>query len=195
MDSILADEDGTGQLFDRVFSLISALDGVPETADELDDFYVARPQKKTHALRSVVQQKKAGQEAWMALMDTVESKEQQKRILDIVSTVVAPWFTKPELLADFLHESWHISIPGTHVESQSLQVTTVAAAHDREYVRRREATMLGDLFHISRPVRKIAGKVIYNLQSNFCDLAPSASSEWHPPLMVQFCYTVTALEP
>ncbi|PNY27313.1 Uncharacterized protein TCAP_02765 [Tolypocladium capitatum] len=102
MEGIAMEEDSSSTLFDRVFSLISAMDGVPGSADELEDFYIKRPQKKSHSLRSVVQHKKRGQEAWLALMGIVDAKEQRKRILEIVSTVIAPWFTKPELLADFL---------------------------------------------------------------------------------------------
>ncbi|KAF7560862.1 hypothetical protein G7046_g3301 [Stylonectria norvegica] len=94
-------------LFDRVFSLLSALDGVPESASDLDDFYVPRPKKKVHPLRSVNQHKKQGQEAWLALLSIVENKEQRKRILDILSTVIAPWYNKPELLADFLTNSYN----------------------------------------------------------------------------------------
>ncbi|KID76898.1 CCAAT-binding factor, partial [Metarhizium brunneum ARSEF 3297] len=92
----------SNNLFDRVFSLISALDGVPESADDLDDFYIPRPKKKAHPLRSVNQHKKQGQEAWLALMGVADTKDERKRLLDITSTVIAPWFTKPELLADFL---------------------------------------------------------------------------------------------
>ncbi|RDA84645.1 hypothetical protein CP532_5715 [Ophiocordyceps camponoti-leonardi (nom. inval.)] len=92
----------SGVLFDRVFSLISSLDGVPASADDLADFYVAQPSKKTHPLLSVSQHKKQGQDAWLGLMDLINSKEQQKRILGVTSTVIAPWFTQPELLSDFL---------------------------------------------------------------------------------------------
>lgn len=102
MEAIASKGDDSSAMFDRVFSLISALDGVPESADELEDFYVARPQKKSHPLRSVTQHKKQGQEAWVALLGVVETKDQRKRILDVISTIIAPWFTKPELLADFL---------------------------------------------------------------------------------------------
>ena len=98
----LANEKTPGGLFERVFSLLSALDGVPESADELEDFYVPRPKKKSHPLRNVTQHKKQGQEAWLALMTIVDTKDQRKRILDVISTVIAPWFIKPELLADFL---------------------------------------------------------------------------------------------
>ncbi|KAF4981084.1 hypothetical protein FZEAL_3060 [Fusarium zealandicum] len=95
------------ELFDRCFALLSALDGVPESADELEDFYVPRPKKKAHPLRNMNQHKKQGQEAWLALMTLVNEKEQRKRLLDIITTVIAPWFIKPELLSDFLTNSYN----------------------------------------------------------------------------------------
>ncbi|EFY85141.1 ribosome biogenesis protein Noc4, putative [Metarhizium acridum CQMa 102] len=98
----LSEDVEPNELFDRGFSLISALDGVPESADDLDDFYIPRPKRKTHPLRSVNQHKKQGQEAWLALMGVVDTKDERKRLLDITSTIIAPWFTRPELLADFL---------------------------------------------------------------------------------------------
>lgn len=75
---------------------------MPESAEEIEDFYVQKPTKKTHSLRSVSQHKKQGQDAWLALFSIVDTKEQRKRILDAVSTVAAPWFLMPELLSDFL---------------------------------------------------------------------------------------------
>lgn len=93
-------------LFDLAFSLLSALDGVPGSSDELQDFFVPRPTKKTHPLRSVNQHRRQAQEAWLALMGIVNKKEQRKQLLDIISIVIAPWFTKPELLADFLTDSY-----------------------------------------------------------------------------------------
>ncbi|CAM1506667.1 Fc.00g063080.m01.CDS01 [Cosmosporella sp. VM-42] len=95
-----------GGLFGRVFALLSALDGVPESADELEDFYVPRPKKKSHSLRNVTHHKKQGQAAWLALMNIANIKDERKRLLDIMSTVIAPWFIKPELLADFLSNTY-----------------------------------------------------------------------------------------
>lgn len=106
MENLSANKIPNG-LFDRVFSLLSALDGVPESAEELEDFYIPRPKKKTHSLRNVNQHKKQGQDAWLALMTLVDGKEERKQLLDIISTVVAPWFTKPELLSDFLTNSYN----------------------------------------------------------------------------------------
>ncbi|RGP70453.1 putative noc4 nucleolar forms a complex with nop14p [Fusarium sporotrichioides] len=103
------ESDPSPGLFDRCFALLSALDGVPESADQLEDFYVPKPKKKTHNLRNVNQHKKQGQEAWLALMTLMDVKEQRQRkqILDIFTTVIAPWFTKPELLSDFLTDCYN----------------------------------------------------------------------------------------
>ncbi|PHH71994.1 hypothetical protein CDD80_4850 [Ophiocordyceps camponoti-rufipedis] len=97
----------SGVLFDRVFSLISSLDGVPASAEDLTDFYVPQPLKKTHPVRLVSHHKRAGQHAWLSLLDMIETKEQRKRILTIMSTVIAPWFPRPELLSDFLTNSYN----------------------------------------------------------------------------------------
>ncbi|KAF4998454.1 hypothetical protein FGRMN_3143 [Fusarium graminum] len=101
------EDEPSPELFDRCFALLSALDGVPESADQLEDFYVPKPKKKVHPLRNVNQHKKQGQEAWLALMTLVDEEKPRKRILDVISTVIAPWFTKPELLSDFLTDCYN----------------------------------------------------------------------------------------
>lgn len=103
----LAEGDNLDRVFDHTFTLLSALDGVPESVDELEDFYLRKPSKKSHALFSVIQHKRQGQDAWLALFNIVNTKDQRKRILDITSTHVAPWFNKPELLSDFLTNSYN----------------------------------------------------------------------------------------
>ncbi|KAL6908604.1 CBF domain-containing protein [Trichoderma evansii] len=89
-------------LFDRAFALLSALDGVPQSAEELEDYYIPRPTKKSHNLRSAIQHKRQGQDAWLAILSIVQTKDERKRILSVISTNIAPWFTRPELLSDFL---------------------------------------------------------------------------------------------
>lgn len=86
--------------------MLSMLDGVPGSAEELEDFYLSKPQRKTHDLRSVNRHKQQGHEAWLALLSLVDTRDQRKRILSDISTVIAPWFSKPELLADFLTSSY-----------------------------------------------------------------------------------------
>lgn len=85
---------------------MSALDGVPESAEDLDDFYIPKPSRESHPLRSVTQHKKRGRAAWLELMGLIRTKDERKRLLNITSTIIAPWFTKPELLADFLTSSY-----------------------------------------------------------------------------------------
>jgi U3 small nucleolar RNA-associated protein 19 len=67
---------------------------------------VTSPKKGSQQLRSLNQHKKAAQEAWLALMNRELSNEQRKALLGSVEPVIGPWFTKPELLADFLTDSY-----------------------------------------------------------------------------------------
>lgn len=93
--------------FETLFELLSSIEGVPESADDLEDFYIDPPKKKKgHELFSVSKHKKQAQEAWLALMRMDMSKDQRKRLLDVMSSVIAPWFTQPELLMDFLTDCY-----------------------------------------------------------------------------------------
>lgn len=100
-----SEHDGS---FEAVFELLSSIEGVPQSREELADFYVDPPKKpKGHELFSVSKHKKAAQDAWLALMGRDMTRDQRKRLLDIMSRVIAPWFTKPELLMDFLTDCYN----------------------------------------------------------------------------------------
>lgn len=93
--------------FDTMFELLSSIEGVPESSEEFEDFYIDPPKKKKgHELFSVSKHKKQAQDAWLALMGLIVDKDQRKRLLDIMSRVIAPWFSKPELLMDFLTDCY-----------------------------------------------------------------------------------------
>lgn len=93
--------------FEPLFDLLSSVEGVPESADDFEDFYIDPPKKKKgHELFSVSKHKKQAQEAWLALMRMNMSKDQRKRLLDVMSSVIAPWFMQPELLMDFLTDCY-----------------------------------------------------------------------------------------
>lgn len=92
--------------FDTLFELLSSIEGVPESSEEFEDFYVDPPKKKGHELFSVPKLKKQAQGAWLAVMALDMDKSQRKQLLDLMSRVVAPWFTKPELLMDFLTDCY-----------------------------------------------------------------------------------------
>ncbi|KUI66981.1 hypothetical protein VM1G_01297 [Cytospora mali] len=101
-------EDSTqGWTLDSIFGFLSSIEGVPESSEELEDFYIDPPKKKGHELLSVSKHKRAAQEAWLELMKLDMGKDQRKRLLDIMSRVIAPWFTKPELLMDFLTDCYN----------------------------------------------------------------------------------------
>lgn len=113
VQDILGQEDGEDSTkadvsFDTVFELLSSIEGVPESSEEFEDFYIDPPKKKKgHELFSVSKHKKQAQDAWLALMGLEVDKDHRKRLLDIMSRVVAPWFTKPELLMDFLTDCYN----------------------------------------------------------------------------------------
>lgn len=93
--------------FETLFEMLSSIEGVPESPEELEDFYIDPPKKKKgHELFSISKHKKQAQEAWLALMRMNMGKDQRKRLLDIMSRVIAPWFTQPELLMDFLTDCY-----------------------------------------------------------------------------------------
>jgi U3 small nucleolar RNA-associated protein 19 len=79
---------------------------VPETNEELEDFYIPAPKKKSHPLYNLMAHKKHAQGAWLALLRTGMTKERRKKILGFMTNSIAPWFTKPELLMDFLSDSY-----------------------------------------------------------------------------------------
>lgn len=94
--------------FEAAFELLSSIEGVPQSRDELVDFYIEPSRKqKGHELFSVSKHKKAAQDAWLALMGRDMTTDQRKRLLDIMSEIIAPWFTKPELLMDFLTDCYN----------------------------------------------------------------------------------------
>jgi U3 small nucleolar RNA-associated protein 19 len=90
----------------NLFDFLTSIEGVPDASEELD-FYIDPPTKKSHPLRTLSQHKKQAQEAWMALMRLGLNKPQKNKVLEIMATSIAPWFTKPELLMDFLTDCYN----------------------------------------------------------------------------------------
>lgn len=72
----------------------------------MKDFYLPKPHNVKHPLYSIAQHKKRAQAAWLALIRIGTNKSQKKSILKLMSKSVAPWFVKPELLMDFLTDSY-----------------------------------------------------------------------------------------
>ncbi|KAI1269253.1 CBF/Mak21 family-domain-containing protein [Xylariaceae sp. FL1019] len=93
--------------FDIVFDIMSFFEEVPGSVDDLGELYVQVPKKKGDPIRSLQQQKKQAQAAWLALMKLDPNKQQRKKLLEIMADSIAPWFTQPEYLMDFLTDSYN----------------------------------------------------------------------------------------
>ncbi|KAI2623665.1 CBF/Mak21 family-domain-containing protein [Xylaria nigripes] len=97
------DED----LFSSVFDMLSFFDGAPDSTDDLGALYIDLPKKKSDMVLSLHQQKKQCQSAWVALLKLNPNRQQRKRLLEIMTESIAPWFIQPELLMDFLTDSYN----------------------------------------------------------------------------------------
>ncbi|KAI9794312.1 MAG: hypothetical protein M1833_000403 [Piccolia ochrophora] len=108
----LAEQQQSPQLDEHVVSntllLLSATPDVPTTEDSFQRFYPKPSTKgKKDLLSSLTAYKKRAQGAWLSLLRFDLTKEQRKTILGLVSHRMAPWFTKMELLMDFLTDSYN----------------------------------------------------------------------------------------
>lgn len=91
----------------NILEILSAMRTVPESKEDFENFYIPAPKNTKHALYSMTIHKKHAQGAWLKLMQLGMDKEQRKVILGLMSTTIAPWFMKPELLMDFLTDSYN----------------------------------------------------------------------------------------
>lgn len=58
-------------------------------------------------LLKLLEHRKTAQEAWLCILRSPLDKDARKRILSILTTRIVPWFTKIELLMDFLTDSYN----------------------------------------------------------------------------------------
>ncbi|CAO2656847.1 Nn.00g056500.m01.CDS01 [Neocucurbitaria sp. VM-36] len=87
-------------------SLLSTLDEVPKSKADIQNFYTHQQSKSL--IPSLQAYKEKAQEAWLATMRSGLSKEQRKSILTTFSYQIAPWFQQPEMLMDFLTDSYDV---------------------------------------------------------------------------------------
>ncbi|KAI0433421.1 nucleolar complex protein [Xylaria sp. FL1042] len=110
MSDILRSHDTSSiddSLFDSIFDILSYFDDVPSSTEDLGSLYVDLPKKKSQLILSLHQQKKQCQSAWVALLNLNPDRQQRKRLLEIMAESIAPWFIQPELLMDFLTDSYN----------------------------------------------------------------------------------------
>ncbi|KAL9586289.1 MAG: hypothetical protein Q9212_001007 [Teloschistes hypoglaucus] len=106
LTDILADFQ-TQDLLDNVISIINCLGVEIGERTSFDSFYAERPTEKKHKIRRLTAHKKQTQELWLKILNKDLTKHQRKNILGLVSHQIAPWFTRVELLMDFLTDSFN----------------------------------------------------------------------------------------
>lgn len=108
LEKILGDPQAltTPTTFDNALEVLSPIEP-PETKEDLEDFFAPAPKKSKHDLYSITKHKARAQGAWLALMNLEMDREQRKSLLSIMADTIAPWFMKPELLMDFLTDSYN----------------------------------------------------------------------------------------
>ncbi|KJX95830.1 ribosome biogenesis protein Noc4 [Zymoseptoria brevis] len=91
----------------NAIELLVQLENVPETEQELDNWFAEAPDAEKHQLRSLNAHRKIAREAWLAIFRSPLSAEQRKTILSVTTAQILPWFaTQIELLTDFLTDSF-----------------------------------------------------------------------------------------
>ncbi|GAP86312.1 putative nucleolar complex protein 4 [Rosellinia necatrix] len=110
LSDILSNHDAASiddDMFSGVFDMLSFFENVPISIDDLGSLYIDLPKKRAEFVLSLHQQKKQCQSVWVALLRLNLSRQQRKRLLEIMAESIAPWFTQPELLMDFAQDSYN----------------------------------------------------------------------------------------
>lgn len=101
-------ERGTDTI-DNIISILSKIDTIPTQDQPFENFYAEPGAKPKNPLYSLTSHKKRAQEAWLAVLRNNKLEgSQRKTLLRLMSHPIAPWFLKPELLMDFLTDSYDI---------------------------------------------------------------------------------------
>lgn len=93
---------------DSILLVLSALETVPVSRENIKDFFGRRPAKTKHSLYSPITHKRQAQEAWMAVLRHDLTQPQRRKVLELMSRRIAPWFLNVELLMDFLTDSFNV---------------------------------------------------------------------------------------
>ncbi|OQO04290.1 hypothetical protein B0A48_10901 [Cryoendolithus antarcticus] len=106
---VLSDASGLDSAsYSNALDLLSRIEGVPDSEDQLEDWYGNEPESGTHALKSLSAHRRAAQEAWLGLFRSPITTEHRKKILQVTTRQILPWFsTKLEILTDFLTDSFN----------------------------------------------------------------------------------------
>ncbi|KAK3051503.1 hypothetical protein LTS18_012422, partial [Coniosporium uncinatum] len=102
------DSGSEDQLQQNALDMLSGIEGIPGSDEELENFFGGAPEQKKHKLMSLSAHKKVAESAWLALLRTSLDKDQRKTVLRVMTDRIVPWFNRPELLMDFLTDSYDL---------------------------------------------------------------------------------------
>ncbi|KAL2003926.1 hypothetical protein VTN02DRAFT_1622 [Thermoascus thermophilus] len=105
--SAYAATERSTEILETLITMLTECDSVPRPEHEFKNFYV-KSGEKTKNLTSVNSHKKRAQEAWLAVLRNKISESQRKGLLRVMSHTIAPWFSRSELLMDFLTDSYNV---------------------------------------------------------------------------------------
>ncbi|GIJ90648.1 hypothetical protein Asppvi_009609 [Aspergillus pseudoviridinutans] len=97
----------SSEVLDILISLLSECDNVPGPQHKFENFYT-KTSNQNKKLLSVNSHKKRAQDAWLVILQNNLSHTQRKTLLRNMVYTVEPWFNRPELLMDFLTDSYNV---------------------------------------------------------------------------------------
>lgn len=87
-------------------SLLLSLETPPASKKDIQEFYTESTGKPPVPSLSVY--KETAQECWLETLRSGINKDQRKSVLTVFSHQIAPWFSQPEMLMDFLSDSYDV---------------------------------------------------------------------------------------
>ncbi|MCJ1386626.1 hypothetical protein MMC17_009752 [Xylographa soralifera] len=93
---------------DGIMSMLIAVNDVDDSEERIEPLYI-NPPKRKHSVYSRAAQRRAAQDAWMAVLRCSLTDIQRKDLLRAMPHRIAPMFLKPELLMDFLTDSFEVA--------------------------------------------------------------------------------------
>ena len=95
------------EILNILISILSECDTIPGPGYQFENFHT-KTAHKNKKLLSMNSHKKRAQEAWLAILRNNLSQSQRKALLRIMTSIIEPWFNRPELLMDFLTDSYNV---------------------------------------------------------------------------------------
>ena len=86
--------------------MLANVEYVPEAPDDLKHSFIKKSAKSHQDFYSLSAHRKQAQDTWLAVLRQPLNKQQRKSILGMMSHRIVPWFSRVELLMDFLTDSF-----------------------------------------------------------------------------------------